>query len=176
MLGADCIDSLDANELRALIAHEMAHHVNGDCVRHALLRFLARLTLMGDGFVAVLEHSLHYEMNADRTAIRRFGISPPHLASCIRKMSALGTLEKLHAFGGLELRDAVQKDKTRGANLRRKGLWCSVLNSVRLWWRCYTCDTEMGYWHPSLPDRLALLESMSIGETNHNAQELTGHA
>ena len=157
-IGAGCLDLLDPDELYALLAHELAHHLNGDCARHVVLRFLGRASLFGDGFVAVLEHSLRYEIDADRTAIERLGADPSSLASCIRKMAAISIVDRHPRRDGLSVGGAKAGDSRSHHSRGRANLWESLRDAARAWWSCYTCDTAMGYWHPTLPDRLAALE------------------
>ena len=78
-----CLDILNNKELEALLAHELSHHVRGDCTTDSLFRYLGRLTFVGDGFVRALEDSFGYEVKADHLAISRFSVDRQALKHCL---------------------------------------------------------------------------------------------
>ena len=155
-VGEGVVESLTNAELQALLAHEMAHHLNGDCVRHRIVRLFARLALLGDGYAGILEHSYAYETNADQTAVLRFGISPQSLKTCIRKLDAVSMIDATPHGGGLKLKDRREESSAMVTEAPR----ISILEKARICWRCYTCGTAMGYWHPTVQDRIIALESL----------------
>ena len=75
--------ALPGEQLRALLAHECAHHLLGHLALRSFLFWLGRLSFAGDGFVFALLDSFGYEKEADR-AVRRLGGSPEHLAEFLR--------------------------------------------------------------------------------------------
>ena len=159
LLGEDCIDALEPEEVRALIAHELAHHLHGDCIRHTVLRLLGRLTLLGDGFIAVLADSFRYEARADLTAVTTLGVDPRHLVSCLKKMAMLAAMERAMKPTGLALLTRPEGNQHQQNRLRHL-----LRRRLRLFWVCCTGDTKLGYWHPSMVDRIAQLEAMAVLE------------
>lgn len=154
IISRGCVDMLNCAELRALLAHEMAHHINGDCVRHRVLCLLARATLLGDAFIVVLENSVQCEARADRTAVTDFEVSTNALASSIRKMNAAFAAQTTLRRIGMPYIGTRASSRTHRTEGSREG----TLGFLRLWWHLYTCDTSMGYWHPTTRDRLERLE------------------
>src|SRR5690606_27532509 len=133
---------LTQDEARALLSHEIAHHLNHDCLRHRVLCFLARIALLGDGYVAALEYSYGIESKADETAVHRFKVKPADLSECIQKLAAFSAIDAIRRGGGLSIQEVVDSNRmdTDIANQR-----VSIREETQIWWRCYTCDTRMGY-------------------------------
>lgn len=149
------IELLDPNELRALLAHELAHHICGHCRKHEMMLWLGRLTLVGDTFVGALEDSFGYEIEADRVAITQFQISPQDLRNALLKMQ-VATLLSPTVISTHEKRFDNDTTHTFGRFCNDK--FGRIRNSIATWLALYKGDPPLSYWHPSFRDRLALLE------------------
>jgi Zn-dependent protease with chaperone function len=170
VISRGCCDLLGTDELRALLAHEWAHHLNGDCTRHAFLRFLARLTLFGDGLVVAFEQSFQYELDADRTAVNSFGLNPSSLSSCLRKLAAVSSLNRYPRMDGLRLNGEPEALSVESSAIQpSRGIWKRFGVGAKLWWQIYTSDTNLGYWYPTLEERLAALASMERPKSDGNS-------
>lgn len=153
-----CIDLLDHDELKALLAHELSHIFCGHNRRHEYLHLLGRIMFVDSGFVGALENSYEYEIEADKTAVKRFGIRPEDLKRCLQKMqvsTAMFVLKKrvsgALAFASMEAvldSDTVSTRKSWTQTLRR---------GFRAWLLLYTSDGAISYWHPSIEDRIKAL-------------------
>jgi len=162
------LEVLQPEELKAIIAHELAHHVAGHCRKIATLRLLGRLTLVGDTFVGALANSFGYEVEADRIAIERFGIPARSLRSALLKMQ-IGMLmgSEVHQTGGHEDRpyDVRGASDEMETTSRR-----TIRSSVRAWVALYTRNPPLSYWHPSIRERLCALERYPIATRQRPAE------
>jgi len=160
---------LTDEELRALIAHEMVHQRRRHVQTHNRLRWLGRLTFVGDGFVRALLDSFGDEVEADRAAVLKVGVPAEALLHCLWK------IQNVNRF-------ARQKDRTilegLPASLERplqaSGDWRKLLTEelTRLtrkerwhWaWRLfvwqYFVPMDLNYWHPGRGDREAALRTL----------------
>ncbi len=143
-----CVEVLSEDELRALLAHELAHLVRGHCRRHNRLQMLARITLVGGAFAGVIEDSVHNELEADRTAVQRLGIDPAVLRSALVQMRAAAHLA---GSAGVLLGALAFTDRNAGEQSRGVGVF-------QAWLRLFRSDTELTYWHPSIEERIRVLE------------------
>ena len=94
-VAADVLGVLVDEDIEALLAHELAHHLAGHCRLVLVLRWLGRLTFAGDGFVLLLQDSSRYEDEADHAATHELGVPRRVLARCLRRIrnaSAVSTL------------------------------------------------------------------------------------
>jgi Zn-dependent protease with chaperone function len=163
LLSLRTFEVLDRNELSALLGHELAHHVNGDCRRHNLLQLLGRITLSGDAFVGILEDSFGYELAADRTAVARLGVDPVALQSALTRMRAEAALSRCaYSMPHAGLPAATSAGEGDPAPVKsRRSFSRTILARFRLWVFIYTSDTQVAYWHPGLDERLRELNSLS---------------
>jgi Zn-dependent protease with chaperone function len=157
---------LNSEELEALLAHELAHHVLHHCVRDNLLQFLGRLTVVGDGFTRALEDSFGYELEADRAAVVRLGVDPAALKGCLETIQQdAATNEDTVAplVAGLS---ALGIAPSHCAEILRQGpSSLSFWSRWRLAWRLYvdqfTGNMNTSYWHPAIEERIAALAMSS---------------
>jgi len=94
-VAADVLGVLEDEDAKALLAHELAHHLAGHCRLVLVLRWLRRLTFAGDGFVLLLQDSSRYEDEADRAATHELGVPRKVLARCLRRMRNARAASKL---------------------------------------------------------------------------------
>lgn len=158
------LEYLGAAELEALLAHELAHHSCGQCRMAVLLRWLGRLTFVGDGFALAIQNSFGYEAMADRMAIS-FGVTRPALERCLL---LLRDLCGEHADGVLpplavQLTAAAPSPIVRDLRTLLSGGPDALSPGRRwrlAWWlfrRQYTHAMDLYYWHPTYEERLAAL-------------------
>ncbi len=165
LVSTKLVKLLDPAELRAILAHECAHHWAGDVRRHSVLQFLGRLTLFGDAFVGVLEDSFEYELRADRLAISLFSTPPDTLCSALVKIHAssiahAGQCERTsRGSRGLLAAAAMPPGTAITAVASFTQRW---RGRVVQWLRVYTSDSAMSYWHPSISDRIVRLRRMCV--------------
>ena len=178
-----CTDLLDDDELDALLAHELAHHVGKHCLIDNALRLAGRITLVGDGFVRTLEDSFGYELQADREAVSSFAVSADALKRCVLKLQTYAAAAQLRQFrpasgggggvsgGGVGIIDAGlvggEPDNPTGPV---KGLKITDRFKVclRIYWQQYVGSGYAAYWHPALDYRISLLdEQIRIGSDRY---------
>ena len=176
-----CLELLDDGELEALVAHELAHHLEGHCRRDQVLRWLGRLTLVGDGFVLALQDSWGYERRADRVAVERLGVSREILRRALLKLRHAGAMvtlasgrrEAVHRLGlralpNPHLGDEETEQPDDLSRLLEEGPTAlDFKERWRLAWklfrRLYFSAVEVHYWHPGASDReRALLASDAV--------------
>lgn len=160
---------LTEEELRALIAHEMVHHLRGDVRIHNRLRWLGRLTFVGDGFVRALLDSVGDEAEADRAAVSELGASPEALLRCLWK------IRNVNRFAQQEDRalpdgPPVSLERPLQASENWRKLLTEELKSLtwkerwRWAWRLfvwqYFVPMDLHYWHPGRGDRESALEAL----------------
>lgn len=160
-----CLSVCGPDELKALIAHELAHHLHEHCLLDNFLRLLGRCTFVGDTFVRTLENSIGFEHVADRTAVEKLGASPSALKRALWLIrnntgaggQSAGTVRK--PFRKEKVLEQALRDATAGGfhvlGWRRKwrlALWLYVGQ--------YTSSLYTSYWHPSIEDRIKALEKM----------------
>jgi len=164
------LEVLPSAEVKAVLGHEIAHHLLGHCRTDTLLRWLGRVTFTGDGLSRVLQHSLGYELDADAYARDALGVPVEDLLaslSTIRDDLELSQRTR-RARGGLPVvapRPAPAESPShvdaRGQD--EKGL--QLLDRLRLLVDQFTGrHLEDAYWHPILEERRAALlrrETMS---------------
>lgn len=160
LISSSILARLTAQERYALLAHEFAHHIHGDCRANRRLHLLGRCTLVGDAFVGVLEDSFGYELRADRTAVSRFGAAPQALRNGLVKLraaSAVAVLEWAGCSGGLAaLPDGTPSGRAPAGLTKTPGM----LARLRLAAFLFTSGNRLAYWHPALPERLAQLDRL----------------
>lgn len=166
---------LTDEELRALIAHELVHQRRRHMQTHNRLRWLGRLTFVGDGFVRALLDSFGDEAEADRAAVSELGASPQALLHCLWKIR---TVKDFVHRKGREIRDGLPASLERP--LEASGDWRTLLSEElkqltwkkrwRLAWRLfvwqYSVPMDLHYWHPALGDREAALRALMAKRTH----------
>ena len=159
-------------QLEALLAHEFAHLVARDCRIDNVLRFMGRVTFVGDGFVRSLQDTFGNEQRADMKAVESFGAAPDALIKGLWLMrnareAAIG--DYVSAPGGLALSPRTHREamwilehgiESLGL-LRRWGL------SARCLWNYYTGADSAAYWHPAIDERVARLREMARANAAH---------
>ena len=181
-ISSDCLDVLDDDELAALVAHELAHHLEGHCRRDQLLRWLGRLTLVGDGFVLALQDSWGYERRADLAAVEKVGISGKILGRSLVKLrharaaahlagAERGTAARPLGFPALPepSRDQEESEPDDLARLLDGGPSALGLKERwRLAWklfrRQYFRAMDLHYWHPGMKERTRALLASGAGD------------
>lgn len=159
-LSARCLTMLNAEERRALVAHELSHHVLGHCRKHNLMQWLGCVTYVGGAYITSMEDSFGFEMQADRFAVERFGVDPDILRQCLLKMHADAVMHQVRrATTGLSLLHA-HDTPSRNQVSRTIGFpgWEAA---IRDFWELLRADAEVAYWHPSVGERVAALREMS---------------
>ncbi len=159
------IETLERDEIEAVLAHELGHFMSGHCTRHNLLHILARLTFVGGGFVSGIENSFGNELEADRVAVSLLSVRPQVLRSCLENTLAtlaLDSLKRHRMSVGLALAQssgALGRSSAWARGEARESL--SLSSRIRLWLSIYASDVDVfSYWHPSLRERIELLKAM----------------
>ncbi len=142
------ISLCDPKEVTALLAHELAHFINGDCIRRTRLRFLCRLLCLGDSCIGLFENANRIEHSADRTAVEVFGACPKSLANGIGKLSRYHNTRKRISSGLSAISADVPRVKDRPK---------SILGLLKDWYSIYFEGATMSYWHPDTKDRIRVL-------------------
>jgi Zn-dependent protease with chaperone function len=161
------LEALERDELEAVVAHELVHLLDGHCRRDQLLRWLGRLTFVGDGFALLMQNSWGYEEAADRTAIEKLGVPRETLVRCLQKMrhsKAIARLAPLDPtrFSGLpalsdyrdEIKDLLEKGPAALPFRRRWSLAWQILHKQ------YFDAIGLYYWHPTDRIREQILRSL----------------
>ncbi len=151
-----CLEILDVAEQRALVAHELGHHLRGHCRRHNVMQWLGRLTYVGGTFVVSMEDSFGFELQADRAAIETFGVDQRTLRSCLLKMRADAVVQRLGEMNG-GLSAVGQADSLGRLDSTVSMGIPSWRTALRDWLALLRADAEMAYWHPSVADRIRAL-------------------
>lgn len=152
---------LNDDELDAVLAHELSHHLNHQCLLDDILRFLGRLSLVGDGFVRILEDTFGYELSADKTAVLKFGINPSTLKLALQKVRSLAAAEQLK---WLHSEFQFQNEKSNidfGNNNKTYDnfhLKDRLKFGVLTFFKQYLGIRHSGYWYPSIDLRLKMLD------------------
>jgi Zn-dependent protease with chaperone function len=159
-----CVEHLTEGEIEAVLAHELAHLWRHHPTADAVLRFLGRITFVGDGFVRVLQDSFGYELAADRLAVTRFGVRPADLRTGLWKMAYAQVPLRLDGCstgtdsGSSASAGAAAELSTIGLDL------LPVSERIALAVRHYVLQflglRHSGYWHPSVERRVQELESL----------------
>ena len=156
-----CLDRFDRRAIEALVAHELAHHLEGHCRRDQLMRWLGRLTFTGDGFVLALQNSWGYEVGADRSAVRRLGISEPVLWQTLRRLRRVRAVLALsgnvpqHTLttGGQAAIEVEPKRVVKPSDEDDRSCGRSFSLAWRVFVDQYFDARDLYYWHPGIRDR-----------------------
>ena len=150
----------------AALAHEMAHHRLGHCLRGIILRFVARMMFVGDGFIQAFINSYQDELKADQVAVQEFHVNPADLIKALQLVSNCKAAEVMTsnaALAGTELFPSLP------LTLISKSLSDAAQKfTLSERWRCflssYTGRDRTSYWHPHRDERikqLRLLETLN---------------
>lgn len=151
-----CLELLNAAERKALVGHELGHHLCGHCWKHNAMQWLGRLTCVGGTFVTSMEDSYGFEMQADKAAVERLGVDPASLRTCLMKMRADAIVQRLRwGTEGLGILGTAASSEPLGC-VRTIGFpgWRVAF---RDWYALFRADTQIAYWHPSVADRIRAL-------------------
>jgi Zn-dependent protease with chaperone function len=140
-ISTGCLE-LPVEQIRAVLAHECAHHYLGHLALRSFLLWLGRLSFTGDGFVFALQDTYDYERQADRAAVRILGVMPEHLAGLLRSKRQ----------GGLVLRPVTSRDPS----LAEK--WRYAFSLFRS--QYYGTHLGLYYWHPGWRERIEALRDL----------------
>lgn len=89
--GVGLIHEMEADDLKAVLAHELAHIKRRDNLRHCLSVVLRDLQFFNPfSYMSISRINLEREVACDRIAIRTAGIAPQRLAACLVRMSRRG--------------------------------------------------------------------------------------
>ena len=158
-----CLEWQD-DEIEALLAHELSHHLNGHCVLDNLFRLLGRLTLVGEGFVQGLEDSFGYEMSADRFAVEKLHVGRKALKHCLWKMCHVGSAE---GAGAQDIQAGLAATSFPEDHFHRLLIHGPDILPFRVRWRLawqlfvrqYAGLGRASYWHPATEERIKALEA-----------------
>lgn len=166
----------DEPELDAVLAHELVHLREGHCRKRNLLRWLGRLTFVGDGFVLALQDSFGYEKEADRLLLEEGWATPEALAGCLKimKNAAFGyQCSRIFGFAPAAAEEDRPAKPTPEDELRKD--WSKLVTGeeidlpFRRRWRLswyvfrqqYFAADKLHYWHPTFNERLEAVRSWS---------------
>ena len=162
-LSTGCLGILQADELDAVLAHELAHCLARHCLVDDIARFLGRCTFVGDGFARMLQDSFGYEVQADRLAVDGFGIRPEALKRCLWKYRSVVAVKQIEWLSGLPMSSAGSPDNTDPAMVfdyrslsRPRRLWLGL----GIFLAQYLGKSYSGYWHPSVEHRISILDQI----------------
>ncbi len=153
-----CLEILPNLELEALIAHELAHHIRGDCRTDGALRFLGRVTLVGDATGRALQDTFGSELAADRVAITHLAADPGAMKRCLWLMRDIFEAEfavpsRLEDGTGF-VKPMLPRYLPSSEFDLRPATWRNAISSYMA---LYTSSGEAAYWYPSVAERLAHL-------------------
>jgi len=159
-----CVSLLEKDECEALLAHELAHALLGHARRHVILHYLGRATLVGGGFVGVLEDSFGNELAADRAAVEKLAIPPQSLVHALSKLAAIEEVERLRCERAV-LRSPLfglpsHVSATPQSVDLVEGWFGRIQQMVRLWIQMYCYEQATPYWHPLLSERIEALREL----------------
>ena len=158
------LEDFDAEELKAMFAHELIHLRQGHCRTVVFLRWLGRLTFVGDGFALALQNSFGYELEADTLLLQESLASRKALERCFIKLE-----HAIHGWNGLH-RLAQGTSRTSGGRQNFPTLpkdgpalghqWSLAWSIFR---QQYFAAMRLHYWHPSFHERRAAIRATSDG-------------
>ncbi len=156
IISSGCVELLSRDDLKAAIAHELAHHLEGHCRLDQRLRWLGRLTFVGDAFALLMQDTWSYEETADQAAVEKLGVARQTLIRSlkrIRHLRATASLQALttpRAHGLLALPEetqGIERLLNEGpASLSFKSRWQLT---GQILWKQYSDAMRLYYWHPS---------------------------
>lgn len=156
-LSQRCLKLLNAEEQKALVAHELGHHLRGHCQKHNIMQWLGRLTYVGGTYVTSMEDSYGFELQADRAAVEQFDIDPAVLRKCLMKMRADAVVQRLRETNaGLGVLPGT--DSPGRVDVPHSMGFPGWRIALRDWYALVRTDAEIAYWHPSVGDRIHALD------------------
>jgi Peptidase family M48 len=165
-LSTRAVELLDDAMLEAVLAHELAHHLMGHCRKDRILRWLARLAMVGDSLARIAQDTEAQEFAADRAAVARFGVEPEVLRRAIVLMHHVAAAHApLVVAGGAPF----VADRLERVLPRHEFIAAPFRTQMRLGWRAlvafYLCAGGRAYWHPDTSSRRAVLRTMIYVDT-----------
>ena len=171
-----CFGVLQQDELTAIIAHEMAHLELGHCRRDNLLRWLGRLTLVGDSFSRCVQDSTGHEMAADHEAVVRFSADPLALRRALWKLGALRAITALSGSAGGTGFSSLALDEDQLGIVRQGGVGALPFTvrwraALRAFLGQYTASENIAYYYPATDERVAAVSRMA-GLLSHTTESI----
>jgi len=168
------LDLLSRDELSALVAHELGHHLRRRPAVDNLVRWLGRVTFTGDGFSRAIQHSFGYEEEADRIAVGLLvecGIDPRGLRTALLQIKHVNSVlwqgsstvtESGFPIAHVELPQALPRSRGRAkAGFRTEsGGPAGGRRVLGEFLEQYTSSMALHYWHPTHDERLANLSRL----------------
>ncbi len=157
----DAFTYLSWPHLQALVAHELAHHQAGHCRYDQWLRWLGRLTFVGDGFVLALQNSWSYELTADEIARKRFKMPHEQLVEALQVLRSLRDITRRQGQPRLGLAADAAGETRADLAIRLANDFGAIpfqerwALAFRLFADQYFHALELHYWHPPLVERAA---------------------
>lgn len=144
--------------MKALLAHELAHFKNNDVAKLNVVRWIGRITFVGDSFVFALADSFGYERRADYIATTDLGIPKADMKLLLGEIERMANGDGHAADTGMRHCEPGISAEHPGAGPTEYGIskqeemqWASA-------WRefvfQYSRPFEMAYWHPSIRERI----------------------
>lgn len=143
------IDTLTAQELSAVLAHEI-WHVKKHSMRYAILNWFSKTSLFGNGFHTLAISTMEYEFEADAFAVqylRSAGISHEALVAALVKFSTDRQQSRALAFSN----SALYLTSTELENEKER---VGFLGNLRWLFEIYFGDLIISYIHPTLDERI----------------------
>lgn len=178
VISSGCVEFLERDDLEAVIAHELAHHLEGHCRLDQLLRWFGRLSFAGDAFALLMQGSWNYEDEADQAVVSKLGVSRKALLHCVIKIRHLKAGAKfpsviLEQFPGLSI---LAEEPGKIEDLLENGTAdLSFGERWKLAWQVlreqYTNAMRRYYWHPSDPIRKETIRSLQRAKGSLHGNE-----
>jgi len=141
----DILHILSEEELKAVIAHELAH-IKYDLKKISLLKFFSGLALFPNSYLLLLLDYREMELNADRTALAMVK-NKAALERAVRRLSLLGHFTE----------PAKEPKKSRlKAWISRYKEWSKISNNF------FNKDVLIGYAHPEISERIKSISRASV--------------
>ena len=162
LISTGAIAILENQDLDAILAHELAHIELGHSQTDRLLRYLGRITMLGDGFIRILEDTYNNEKKADDFAKSVYKIPPDLITNWIRRFGYIAITKRFYNKAKTEnfiQGAAIKFDIKDIQKATSNEPWISKVKiAFNIYMDQYLGLKYSGYWHPSL---LARKESLT---------------
>lgn len=152
-ISRSAVEMLKKDELRAMIAHEMAH-IQRHSLIYSALDFLSEWSFFGKGFLSVVTNSRRFEFEADRIAceyLEKSGQGKSLLISALRKTMVANAMFNYLAYSNSMMAFAKEGiDEISGE--------VSFYKRLKLCYALYFGDLMLSYVHPSTEERIKKIE------------------